>query len=119
MAKRAPYLAAALAFALLSLTGIPPTVGFIAKVYVFGAAVNAGLEWLVVVGVINSVISAYYYFGVIKVMYLSSPRSDEPILSRFPIRLAVGITTVGVLVFGVYPIVLLDVAKAAAQALFS
>ncbi|MDE2823573.1 MAG: NADH-quinone oxidoreductase subunit N [Chloroflexota bacterium] len=119
MAKRAPYLAAALAFALLSLTGIPPTVGFIAKVYVFGAAVNAGLEWLVVVGVINSVISAYYYFGVIKVMYLSSPQSDEPILSRFPIRLAVGITTVGVLVFGVYPIVLLDVAKAAAQALFS
>ena len=119
MAKRAPYLAAALAFALLSLTGIPPTVGFIAKVYVFGAAVNAGLEWLVVVGVINSVISAYYYFGVIKVMYLSSPKSDEPILSRFPIRLAVGITTVGVLVFGVYPIVLLDIAKSAAQALFS
>ena len=88
-------------------------------VYVFGAAVNAGLEWLVVVGVINSVISAYYYFGVIKVMYLSSPQSDEPILSRFPIRLAVGVTTIGVLVFGVYPIVLLDIAKAAAQALFS
>ena len=119
MAKRAPYLAGALAFALLSLTGIPPTVGFITKVYVFGAAVNAGLEWLVVVGVINSVISAYYYFGVIKVMYLSSPESEEPILSRFPIRLAVGVTTVGVLVFGVYPIVLLDFAKAAAQALFS
>ena len=119
MAKRAPYLAAALAFAFLSLTGIPPTVGFITKVYVFGAAVNAGLEWLVVVGVINSVISAYYYFGVIKVMYLSSPQSDEPILSRFPIRLAVGVTTVGVFVFGVYPIVLLDIAKAAAQALFS
>ena len=119
MAKRAPYLAAALAFALISLTGIPPTVGFITKVYVFGAAVNAGLEWLVVVGVINSVISAYYYFGVIKVMYLSSPTSDEPILSKFPIRLAVGVTTVGVLVFGIYPIVLLDLAKAAAQALFS
>ena len=119
MAKRAPYLAAALAFALLSLTGIPPTVGFIAKVYVFGAAVNAGLEWLVVVGVINSVISAYYYFGIIKVMYLSSPQSEEPILSRFPIRLAVGVTTLGVLVFGVYPIVLLDIAKVAAQALFS
>ena len=119
MAKRAPYLAAALAFALISLTGIPPTVGFITKVYVFGAAVNAGLEWLVVVGVINSVISAYYYFGVIKVMYLSSPTSDEPILSKFPIRLAVGVTTVGVLVFGIYSIVLLDLAKAAAQALFS
>ncbi len=119
MAKRAPYLAAALAFALLSLTGIPPTVGFITKVYVFGAAVNAGLEWLVVVGVINSVISAYYYFGIIKTMYLSKPKSDEPIDSQFPIRLAVGVTIAGVLVFGVYPIVLLDLAKAAAQALFA
>ena len=119
MAKRAPYLAAALAFALLSLTGIPPTVGFITKVYVFGAAVNAGLEWLVVVGVINSVISAYYYFGIIKTMYLSKPKSDEPIDSQFPIRLAVGVTIAGVLLFGVYPIVLLDLAKAAAQALFA
>ena len=119
MAKRTPYLAAALAFALLSLTGIPPTVGFITKVYVFGAAVNAGLEWLVVVGVINSVISAYYYFGIIKTMYLSKPKSDEPIDSQFPIRLAVGVTIAGVLVFGVYPIVLLDLAKAAAQALFA
>ena len=119
MAKRAPYLAAALAFALLSLTGIPPTVGFITKVYVFGAAVNAGLEWLVVVGVINSVISAYYYFGIIKTMYLSKPKSDEPIDSQFPIRLAVSVTIAGVLVFGVYPIVLLDLAKAAAQALFA
>lgn len=119
MAKRAPYLAAALAFALLSLTGIPPAVGFITKVYVFGAAVNAGLEWLVVVGVINSVISAYYYFGIIKTMYLSKPKSDEPIDSQFPIRLAVGVTIAGVLVFGVYPIVLLDLAKAAAQALFA
>ena len=119
MAKRTPYLSAALAFALLSLTGIPPTVGFITKVYVFGAAVNAGLEWLVVVGVINSVISAYYYFGIIKTMYLSKPKSDEPIDSQFPIRLAVGVTIAGVLVFGVYPIVLLDLAKAAAQALFA
>ncbi len=119
MAKRAPYLAAALAVALISLTGIPPTVGFITKVYVFGAAVNAGLEWLVVVGVINSVISAYYYFGIIKTMYLSKPKSDEPIESKFPIRLAVGVTIAGVLLFGVYPIVLLDLAKAAAQALFA
>ena len=119
MAKRAPYLAAALAFALVSLTGIPPTVGFITKVYVFGAAVNAGLEWLVVVGVINSVISAYYYFGVIKVMYLSSPRSEDPIPSGFPIRLAVGATTLGVLAFGLYPVVLIDLAKAAVRALFS
>ncbi len=119
MAKRAPYMAAALAFALISLTGIPPTVGFITKVYIFGAAVNAGLEWLVVVGVINSVVSAYYYFTVIKVMYLSSPQSDEPIFTKFPMRVAIAVTSAGVLVFGVYPVALLDIAKAAAEALFS
>lgn len=118
MAKRAPRLAASLAFALVSLTGIPPTVGFIGKVYVFAAAVNAGLEWLVVLGVINSVVSAYYYFRVVKVMYLSPPRSNEPVASEFPVGLAVGVTTAGVLVLGVYPTGLLNLAKTAAQVLF-
>jgi NADH-quinone oxidoreductase subunit N len=119
MSKRAPYLAAALAFALISLTGIPPTVGFITKIYIFGAAINADLEWLVVVGVVNSVIAAYYYLRVIKVMYLSEPLSDEPIATGFPIKLAMVMTTGGVLIFGVYPTQLLELAKTAAQVLLS
>ncbi len=60
MSGRAPYLAAVLAFAMVSLTGVPPTVGFMVKVYIFGAAVNSGLAWLVVVGAVNSVVSAYH-----------------------------------------------------------
>lgn len=119
MSRRAPYLAAALAFALVSLTGIPPTVGFITKVYVFGAAINADLEWLVIVGVVNSVIAAYYYLRVIKVMYLSPPPSDEPIQSGIPVRLAMIVTTAGVLVFGVFPARLLDMARTAVQVLLS
>lgn len=119
MNKRAPYLAAALALALVSLTGIPPTVGFITKVYLFGAAVNAGLEWLVVLAVINSVVSAYYYLRVVKAMYLSPPRSPEPISSDLPIRLSVTVTTACVLVFGVFPAPLLDLARTAARALLS
>lgn len=119
MGKRAPYLAAALAFALVSLTGIPPTVGFITKVYVFGAAVNADLAWLAVVGVINSVVSAYYYLRVIKIMYLQPPASEERVLSGMPIKLAMVVTTAGVLFFGLYPTGLLNMAKTAVQVLLA
>ena len=117
MGRRAPYLAAVLAFALISLTGVPPTVGFMAKIYIFGAAVNSGLTWLVVVGVLNSVVSAYYYIRVIKVMYLSAPPNEEPVASGFPLRLAMFATAVSVVVFGLYPRPLLELARSAAEVL--
>ena len=117
MGRRAPLLAAALAFALVSLTGVPPTVGFMAKVYIFGAAVNAGLAWLVIVGVVNSVVSAYYYVRVIKTMYLSPASSEEPLASDAPLRVALVGTTAAVLLFGVYPRWLIDLALTAARAL--
>ena len=117
MGRRAPYLAAVLAFALVSLTGVPPTVGFMVKIYIFGAAVDGGLAWLAVVGVLNSVVSAYYYLRVVRVMYLSEPASVQPLASGIPLRLAVLATTAGVLVFGVYPRWLLELAQTAAGAL--
>ena len=74
MGRRAPYLAFALALALVSLIGVPPTGIFIAKLYIFSAAVNSDLLWLALVGVLNSVLSAYYYLKVIRVMYLFAGR---------------------------------------------
>ena len=65
MWKRSPFLAFALAVCLVSLTGIPPTAGFFAKLYIFNAAVQADLVWLVIIGVLESVISAYYYLRVV------------------------------------------------------
>ena len=117
MGRRAPLLAAALAFALVSLIGVPPTVGFMVKIYIFGAAVNSGLTWLAVVGVLNSVISAYYYLRVVKVMYLEPPPSEEPVTSGFPVRLAVLASAAGVVFFGVYPAPLLELARNAAAVL--
>jgi NADH-quinone oxidoreductase subunit N len=102
---------------MVSLTGVPPTVGFMAKLYIFGAAVNAGLWWLALAGVINSVISAYYYLRVIKVMYLSEAPSEERLVSGLPMRLALIATTAGVLLFGVYPGPLLEIARTAAEVL--
>ncbi|MFC2030810.1 NADH-quinone oxidoreductase subunit N, partial [Chloroflexota bacterium] len=75
LAARKPGLAAVMAILMLSLAGVPPLAGFLAKLYVFGAAVEAGLIWLAAVGVINSAVSAYYYLRVVVVMYM---RDGEP-----------------------------------------
>ena len=119
MARRSPYLAVVLGFAMISLIGLPPTVGFMAKVYIFGAAVDTNLEWLAVAGVVNSVISAYYYLRVVKVMYLSSPPTEEPLRSPIPLRLAVGGTFAGIVFFGIYPTPLINLARTAASVVVS
>jgi len=70
---KAPYLTIALTIFLISLTGIPPTAGFIAKLYLFGALIKANWIWLAVIGVLNSVVSLYYYLRVVKNMFLREP----------------------------------------------
>lgn len=117
MSRRSPYLSGVLGFALVSLIGVPPTIGFMAKLYVFGAAVDANLEWLVLLGVLNSVISAYYYLRIIKVMYLSPPAEEEPVHSGPAIRLAMLSTFAAVAFFGIYPTPLLRLARTAAEVL--
>ena len=119
MARRAPFLAAVLGFAMISLIGLPPTVGFITKIYIFGAAVDANLEWLVAAGVFNSVLSAYYYLRVVRVMYLSPPPAEEPVGTGLSLRLAVMATFAGTIFFGLYPTPLLNLARTAANGLFS
>jgi len=112
MARRAPLLALALAFCLISLTGIPPTAGFVAKIYIFYAGIKQDLLWLVITGVINSVISAYYYLRVVRVMYLGAPAAEEGVPSSGALRTALGLCSLGVLVLGIVPGVLIGVAEA-------
>jgi NADH-quinone oxidoreductase subunit N len=110
MAKRSPLLAALFAIVLISLIGFPPTVGFWSKLYLFSGAVQAEMVWLAVAGAINSVISAYYYLRVIKVMYLREATSDEPVRASAPLGVAIALTTAGVVFFGIAPWFLLDFA---------
>ena len=117
MGRRAPYLAFALSLALVSLIGVPPTGIFIAKVYIFSAAVNSDLLWLALVGVVNSVLSAYYYLRVIRVMYLSPGASEERVPSSLAFRTALGVSVLGVLVIGIVPGPLLRFAEVAVNAL--
>jgi NADH-quinone oxidoreductase subunit N len=117
MARRSPFLAVALALALVALIGVPPTSVFIAKIYVFTAAVNSGLVWLAVLGVINSVVSAYYYVRVIRVMFLHDAPSTDKVAWSAPARLALlvaGLVTVGL---GIAPGLLLMAAESAAAVL--
>jgi NADH-quinone oxidoreductase subunit N len=117
LAKRSPALAGALAVAAIALTGLPPTVGFVGKLFLFNAAVNTGLLWLVVVGALNGVVSAYYYLNLVRVAYLREPASAERIGVPRTLGVALGVCVVAVLVLGVWPAGLLDVARTAAAAL--
>lgn len=114
VARRSPLLALGLTLCLLSLTGIPPTAGFAAKVYVFNAAVRADLVWLAIVGVLNSVLSAYYYLRVVLNMYTGEPASEESIQPGLYLGLAMAVAVVGLLVVGVFPNPLLQASEAAA-----
>jgi NADH-quinone oxidoreductase subunit N len=112
-----PLMAFLLAALLFSLAGIPPLAGFFAKFYVFLAAVEAGLYTLAVIGVLASVVGAYYYLRIVKVMYMDEPR--EPFESMEPaLRLVLGVSGVFVILFFAYPAPLIAAAEAAAKSLF-
>ena len=102
LSRRSPGLALLMMIALLSLGGIPPFAGFFSKVLVFGAAVEAGMAWLAILGILNSVVSLYYYLKVMKVMYLDQPSGDYQV-QNFPILwgIALGICIIGIILLGV------------------
>jgi NADH-quinone oxidoreductase subunit N len=103
IAKRAPVLAMGLTLCLLSLIGMPPAAGFMAKFYIFSTAVQQGLLWLVIIAVLNSVVSAYYYLRVVKVMWFGEPASDEKVPSTGALRVAMFISCLGVLLLFFLP----------------
>ncbi len=115
MAKRAPVLALALSLCLISLIGMPPAAGFMAKFFIFRGAVQSGLLWLVIVAVINSVISAYYYLRVVKVMWFGEPASEEKVPSSLALRFTLVVTCLGVLALGIIPGYVMGLAEAAAR----
>jgi len=101
LARKHPLLAMAMTIFMLSLTGIPPTAGLVAKVYVFRAALDGGLVWLAIVGVITSFISAYYYLRVIVAMYMREG-SPEVRLDRLTAGV-VAVAAVATLALGLLP----------------
>ncbi len=97
---------------MFSLTGIPPFAGFVGKFYIFKSAVQAGLIWLAVAGVLFSAVSAYFYLRVVMVMYMHEPKSSFELSTSPSLALALAISVTAVLVIGVYPTDILNFARA-------
>jgi NADH-quinone oxidoreductase subunit N len=112
--KRSPLLALALTLCLISLTGIPLTAGFLAKFYIFSGAVQNHLLWLVIIAVLNSVVAAYYYLRVVKVMWFNEPKFEGKIKTSFGLRVALVLSCAGVIFIGVSPYVM-NLANSAAK----
>jgi NADH-quinone oxidoreductase subunit N len=117
ISREKPLFAFLFAMLLFSLAGIPPLAGFFAKFYVFNAAIQAHLYWLAVVGVVLSVVSAYYYLRIVKIMYFDDP---AVVFQPMPISVQVtlGLTAGFVILFFLSPSTLKAAADAASQSLF-
>ena len=117
LSSTSPMMAFLLAMLLFSLAGIPPLAGFFAKFYVFLAAINSGLYTLAVIGVLLSVVGAYYYLRIVKIMYFDAPAERfEPMPGLLAVVL--GASGLFILFYFVDPAPLVDVAEAAAKSLF-
>jgi NADH-quinone oxidoreductase subunit N len=113
LGSRAPFLAVALAVFLVSLTGLPPTAGFIGKLYLFAALINHGWIWLAIVGAINSVIALYYYVRIFRNMFLRPDEGEAaPILIGAAPTAVLLVLLVPTLVFGLYFTPLVQLAQA-------
>jgi NADH-quinone oxidoreductase subunit N len=119
LAERRPALSAALSVFLVSLTGIPVTAGFVGKFYLFNAAVASGWVVLALVGVLTSVVSAYYYLRIVVAMYMEEPVGEDRWAKVSPsavlaLALSAGVT----LLFGIWPAPMLTLARLASRSLF-
>jgi NADH-quinone oxidoreductase subunit N len=111
LAKTHPLASALMLVFMFSLTGIPPTAGFIAKFNVFMEAIHAGYVTLVVIAVIFSVASAFFYLRIVMYMYMKEPREEVRLTTSVPLGFALAITTLVVIVLGIFPSWLLDFAR--------
>ena len=118
LAQRSPLLALAMLLCLLSLGGIPFVAGFWAKLYVFWAAAQVGLYWLVLVGAVLTVVPLFYYLILARRMYIEAPRRTGRIAVAPPLALAILICALGVVGLGVYPKPLVELTLRVANGLF-
>jgi NADH-quinone oxidoreductase subunit N len=101
--QRSPWCAFLMLLLMFSMAGVPPTVGFYAKLAVLQAVIGADYVWLAVVAVLFSLVGAFYYVRVVKLMYFDAPADAAPIAPRWDVQLLMTVNGLAVLVFGVLP----------------
>src|SRR5579885_3350417 len=119
LAKKAPLLSAGTAICLLSLAGIPPTAGFVSKVFIFTAAWGEGQTLLVVVALINSIVSLVYYGRIIKAMYFDAPLKEERLATPIGLSASISLTAAALIVITFASQILLAIANPAAGSLLA
>jgi NADH-quinone oxidoreductase subunit N len=110
---RDSWYAAMMALIMFSMAGVPPTVGFIAKLLVLEAVIRVDLWWLALIAVFFSIIGAFYYLRVIKLMYFDKPVTEEPLAIGTGARVALSVNGIAMLVLGIFPAALLSLCQAA------
>jgi NADH-quinone oxidoreductase subunit N len=116
LGRKYPVLAAIMTVSMLSFTGIPPTLGFIGKFYLFRSVVDGGFVWLAILGVLTSLVSAYYYLRVVIHMYM---QEGDPVVQRDNwVYLTAGVTGLGMIILGIFSLPLLNWAYQAALSAF-
>jgi NADH-quinone oxidoreductase subunit N len=122
LSRRSPALALVMLVAFLSLAGMPPFGGFVAKIFVFNSAIQSQWIWLAVVGVLNSIVGLYYYLTVLKYVYLYRAENEEderlPLPISRPYKLALVILSLGIVVMGVFLSPWYNLATKAALSIF-
>jgi NADH-quinone oxidoreductase subunit N len=116
LAKRSPWVAFLMLILMFSMAGVPPTIGFYAKLMVVQSVIDAGLLWLAIVSVLMAVIGAYYYLRVIKLMYFDQPETTEPIVAGADMRAVLSINALALLLVLPWVGTLIDLCRQAIQA---
>lgn len=115
LSRRSPFLAAVMTVSLLSLAGIPPLAGFIGKLYIFTGVIAAGYTWLAALALIMSMVAAFYYLNVAKVMYADEPIYEDKVKADGPASVGMVLCLLGTLLMGVYPAPIATIAQYAEQ----
>ncbi|MDL1866987.1 NADH-quinone oxidoreductase subunit N, partial [Betaproteobacteria bacterium PRO4] len=113
--QRSPWLAFMMLLVMFSMAGIPPMIGFYAKLSVLQAALEAGYIWLVVVAVVLSLIGAFYYLRIIKFMYFDIPEEVQPILFRPDVKVLISLNGLAIVLLGMFPQMLMGLSLSAIQ----
>lgn len=101
--ERHPWYAAIMMFVMFAMAGVPPFIGFYAKLEVLWAVLGVGLTWLAMVAVLLSIISAYYYLRVVKLMYFDNPQDELPVNAGYGMRLVLSLNGLALVILGIFP----------------
>ncbi|HUU49581.1 MAG TPA: NADH-quinone oxidoreductase subunit N, partial [Nitrospinota bacterium] len=113
ISKTNPYVAFAFIIIFMSLAGIPPTAGFVGKLYLFAAAIETHYIWLAIIGLLNTIFAVYYYFRVVMGMYMKEPEGEIILAPSSPmLNFALAVMVIAIIAIGVYPGPFIDAAKA-------